>query len=52
MQGCGRSGMEINGVAIGEKSFEEVSSFKYLRSLITGKNDSAVDIKGKNCCRQ
>jgi hypothetical protein len=45
MQGCGRSGRVINGIAIGEKSFEEVSSFRYLRSLITGSNDSAVDIE-------
>jgi hypothetical protein len=49
MQGCG---MVINGIAIGEKNFEEVSSFKYLSSLITGSNDSPVDIKEKNCCRQ
>jgi hypothetical protein len=39
--------MAINGIAIGEKSFEEVSSFKYLSSVITGSNDSAVDIKEK-----
>jgi hypothetical protein len=47
MRGCGRSGMVINGIAIGEKSFEVVSSFKYLGSLITGSSDSAVDIKEK-----
>jgi hypothetical protein len=39
--------MVINGIAIGEKNFEEVSSFKYLGSLIMGSNDSAVDIKEK-----
>jgi hypothetical protein len=49
MQDCGRSGMAINGIAVGEKIFEEVSSFKYLSSLITDSSDSA---KGKNCCRQ
>jgi hypothetical protein len=47
MQGYGRSAMVINVMAIGEKSFKEVSSFKYLGSLITGSNDSAVDIKEK-----
>jgi sorting nexin-29 len=47
MQGCGRSGMVINGIAIGEKSFEEVSSLKYIGSLITHSNDSALDIKEK-----
>jgi hypothetical protein len=36
-----------NGIAIGEKSFEEVSSFKYLGSLLTGSIDSALDIKEK-----
>jgi hypothetical protein len=41
VQGCG---MDINGIAIGETRFEEVSSFKYLGSLITGNNGSAVDI--------
>jgi hypothetical protein len=52
MQGCGWSGMVINGIAIGENNFEEVSSFKYLGSFLTGSNDSAVDIKEKNCSRQ
>jgi hypothetical protein len=52
MQGCGRSGMVINGIAIDERRYEEVSSFKYLGCLITGSNDLAVDIKEKNCCRQ
>jgi hypothetical protein len=47
VQGCGRSGMTINDIGMGEKSFEEVSSFKYLGSLITGSNDLAVDIKKK-----
>jgi hypothetical protein len=47
MLGCGRSGKAINGTAIAEKSFEEVSSFKHLGSLITGSNSSAVDIKEK-----
>jgi hypothetical protein len=48
MQGCGRSGMAINVIAIGEKSFEEVSSFKYLGSLKTGSNVSTVDVR-ENC---
>jgi hypothetical protein len=39
LQGCGRSEMEINGISIGEKSLEEVPSFKYLGSLIMGSND-------------
>jgi hypothetical protein len=47
MQGFERTGMVINGIAISEKSFEEVSSFKYLGSLIMGSNDSAVDINKK-----
>jgi hypothetical protein len=47
MQRCERSEMVINGIAIAKKSFEEVSAFKYLRSLIMGSNASAVDIKDK-----
>jgi hypothetical protein len=47
MQHCGRSGMVINGIATGKKSFEGVSTFKYLGSVITGSNDSVVDIKEK-----
>jgi hypothetical protein len=47
MQGCGRSGMAINDIAIGKESFEEVSSFRYFRCLITGSNDLALDIKEK-----
>jgi hypothetical protein len=47
MQGCGRNGIVVNGIAIGKKSFEEVLSFKYLRSLVTGSNGSTVDIKEK-----
>jgi hypothetical protein len=47
MQGYVRSGMAINGIAVGEKIFELVSSFKYHGSLITGNNDSAVVIKEK-----
>jgi hypothetical protein len=45
MQDCVCSGMGINGIAIGEKSLKEVSSFKYLGFLITGSSDSVVDIK-------
>jgi hypothetical protein len=39
--------MVINGIAIGEKNSEEVSSFKYLRSLMMGSNDLAIDVKEK-----
>lgn len=47
MQHCRRSRRVINGIATGKKSFEGVSSFNYIRSLITGSNDSVVDIKEK-----
>jgi hypothetical protein len=39
--------MTINGIAVCEKIFEVVSSFKYLGSFIMGNNDSTVDIKEK-----
>jgi hypothetical protein len=47
MQGCRRSVMGINGIAINEKMYEEVSSFKYLGSLKMGSNALAIDIKEK-----
>jgi hypothetical protein len=43
----GRLWKVINGTAIDEKSFKEVSSFKYLtvKSLIMDSNDLVVDMK-------
>jgi hypothetical protein len=48
MQSCGRSGMAINGIAIGKESFEEVSSFKYLSCLIVGSIKEDIRHKGRN----